>query len=74
MMKFLYKTKGNTNPKGKPKVYFTCYPSDFEKHFRKICNDIFKTQDCAIFYTENMTKEIEEKYTVKGQVMVVPKQ
>lgn len=24
------KTKGNANPKGKPRVYFTCHSDDFE--------------------------------------------
>ena len=62
MATFLYKTRGNSSPERKPRVYFTCHPEDFEKHFEKICEDIFKTHDCAIFYTETMTEEIEEKY------------
>ena len=62
MATFLYQTKGNANPKGKPRVYFTCHPDDFEAYFGKICEDIFKTHDCAVFYTENLSEEIEEKY------------
>ena len=62
MATFLYKTRGNSSPERKPRVYFTCHPDDFSKHFEKICEDIFKTHDCAVFYTENMTEEIEEKY------------
>ena len=26
MAAFLYKTKGSADPKGKPRVYFTCHP------------------------------------------------
>ena len=37
MAKIIYRTRGNSNPKGKPRVYFTCYPSDFELYFDKIC-------------------------------------
>lgn len=44
----------------KPRVYFTCHPEDFEKHFKKICDDIFKTHDCAIYYTEDMMEAIPE--------------
>ena len=55
------RTKGNANPKGKPRVYFTCHQDDYEKAFEKICNDIFKTHDCAIFYTENMADEYEDE-------------
>lgn len=58
MAKMLCKTKGNANPKGKPRVYFTCHPDDFDRYFQKICEDIFKTHDCAIFYTEDMNAEI----------------
>ena len=62
MATFLFKTKGNSTPERKPRVYFTCHPEDFDKYFEKICEDIFQTHDCAIFYTETMTEEIEEKY------------
>ncbi len=49
------KTRGNAPPSGKPRIYFTCHPEDFDKYFIKITEDIFKTQDCAIYYTEDMT-------------------
>ena len=62
MATFLYKTRGNASPERKPRVYFTCHPEDFPKYFEKICEDIFKTHDCAIFYTEDLNEEIEEKY------------
>jgi len=54
------KTKNNLDIKSKPRVYFTCHPEDFEKHFIKICEDIFKTHDCAIYYTEDMTEVISD--------------
>ncbi len=44
----------------KPRVYFTCHPEDFEKYFKKVCDDIFKTHDCAIYYTEDMAELIAE--------------
>ena len=57
-MKYLkVKTKGNSNPKGKPRAYFTCHPDDYDKALEKVCSDIFKTHDCAIYYTENMADE-----------------
>lgn len=59
---FLYKTKNNSSPERKPRVYFTCHPDDFYIYFEKVCEDIFKTHDCTIFYTKNMYDEIEEKY------------
>ena len=61
MVKILCRTKGNANPKGKPRVFFSCHPEDFERYFDKICEDIFKTHDCAIFYTEDMNAVIAEE-------------
>lgn len=61
MAKILCRTKGNAIPKGKPRVYFTCHPEDFDRYFDRICEDIFKTHDCAVFYTEDMTSVIEEQ-------------
>lgn len=55
------KTKGNTNPNGKPRVYFACHKDDYEKAFEKISIDIFKTHDCAIYYTENMADEYADE-------------
>ena len=57
-VEFLYKTRGNSSPKGKPRVYFTCHPDDFDRFFYKIRGDILKTHDCAIYYTEDMSADL----------------
>ena len=56
-----YRTKNEVNLKEKPRVYFTCHPDDFDKSFNKICEDILKTQDCIIYYKEDMTVSIPEQ-------------
>lgn len=61
MAKILCRTNGNGDPKGKPRVYFTCHPADFEKHFERVCKDIFATHDCAVYYTEDMSEAIGEQ-------------
>ena len=58
---FSFKTRGGSSPKGKPRVYFTCHPEDFSRSFEKICDDILKTHDCAIYYTENMSAPITDE-------------
>ena len=55
-----YRAKNEANLKEKSRVYFTCHPEDFEKHFNKVCEDIFKTQDCVIYYKEDMSGSIPE--------------
>ena len=70
MPNILYRTRGNSSPSGKPRVWFTCHPDDFERYFDKICEDIFKTHDCAVYYTNDMTAPIpdEDKPTDLGSM------
>ncbi len=56
------RTRGNSDPNGKPRVYFTCHPDDFKIGFDKICDDILKNHDCAIYYTNDMTSSLPEEY------------
>ena len=55
------KTQGGGSPKGKPRVFFTCHPADFERSFEKICADIFAAENCAIFYTPDMEYRIPQE-------------
>ncbi len=55
------RTKGNSNPRGKRRVYFTCHPADFDRYFDKLCQDIFKTHDVAIYYTADMQAPFSEE-------------
>lgn len=50
-----YRSKEKNSPHGKPRVYFTCHPNDFEGCFTKICNDIFKTHNCTVYYPDNLS-------------------
>ncbi len=69
MAEFKIRTKGNSDPQGKPRVYFTCHPEDFNRVFYndrlscfdRICADVFKTQDCAIYYTEDMRRPLDSE-------------
>ena len=45
-----YITRGMSNPKGKPKVYFSCHPADFETAFPLITEDLLRHANCAIWY------------------------
>lgn len=76
MATFKVETKNKINIDKKPRVYFTCHPDDFEKHFKKVCDDIFKTHDCAVYYTEDMNETIndDEKEVDLGRsnLFVVP--
>ena len=57
----MLKTKNELSVKNKPRVCFTCHPDDFDKYFEQICEDIFKTHDCAIYYTPDMREVIYDE-------------
>lgn len=45
-----WKTKGDFSPQGKPKVYVSCHPADFDSYIKEICQDIWACRDCAVYY------------------------
>ena len=49
-MRLEYKTPGMGDPRGKPKVYFSCHPKDVEKARKDLTDDILKIANCAIWY------------------------
>ena len=76
MSKLAYRTKGNSSPQGKPRVFFSCNPEDFERYFDTICEDIFKTQNCAIYYESDWETPADvvelESQLREMQLVVVP--
>ena len=48
-MKLQYKTRGMSDPKGKPKVYFSCHPEDFGEACELITEDLLNHANCAVF-------------------------
>ena len=76
MANIRFVTINNANPRGKPRVLFTCHPKDFNQYFERICKSIFRTHDCAIFYTEDMSEPIpkQDQDTILGSnnLLVIP--
>ncbi len=69
-------TLGNELPDGRPKAFFACYPSDFERYFDTVKEMIFKHQSyCAIWY-ENKDSVIGREellsYLEDMQLVVIP--
>ncbi len=69
-----FKTKGDGSPVGKPRVLFTCHPDDFNEYFPKVCDDLHKTHDCAIYYTPDMDESLTDDNRmdmIRSQLIVV---
>ncbi len=60
MTSLSFRTRTGSSPAGKPKVYFTCHPDDFEEYFDSVCRDIYEHSDCTIFYTDDMADTLSE--------------
>lgn len=74
MSNLMYKTRGNTDSKGKQRVYFCCHPEDFEKYFDVVSNEILSKQNCAIWYVKRDFERTEEFLTdlKQMQLFVMP--
>lgn len=72
-----YKTRANSSPNKKPRVYFTCHPDDYESHFSEICHMILNKQNCTIWYDqehilEETDYEDQEQLLSQMQLFVIP--
>ncbi len=65
------RTKGNSSPQGKPKVYFCAHPKDYV-YLEEIVTDVFKTQNCAVYYKETPTEKIAEEDLREMQLIILP--
>ena len=50
MQTLRYKTRGNADPHGKPRIFFTSHPDDFERYFEWTAEELLKYQDAAVWY------------------------
>ena len=76
MANLTYKTRANSSAQGKPRVYFTCHPDDFEIYFNKICDMILKNHNCAIWYDSELNVDFDaetmDNDLSKVQLIVIP--
>ena len=75
MVKLLYKTREDSTPVGKPRVYFCCHKTDFKLYFDILSKDILSLNDCSIWYLENYDAERDEAFfenIKRMQLFVMP--
>ena len=51
-MKLTCRTRGDSSPQGKARVYYAAHPADSPVYAGEIFQDILKVQNCAIYYDE----------------------
>lgn len=75
-----YKTRADSAPKGKPRIYFCCHPEDFSIYFEPISRELLEIWDCAIWYDSASEasvhgQEDEESFAdglLQMQMFVIP--
>lgn len=76
MMDFQCSTRGQSSPQGKPRIYFTAHPDDYNKYQKSIFKDILDRHNCAIFFLDGSTSPQDvENYELKlseMQLFVLP--
>lgn len=74
MANLKHKTRGNSSPQGKPRVYFCCHPDDFGAYFESISDDILAKQNCTIWYTDEAITRGEDFFAdlKQMQLFVMP--
>ena len=59
MADLTYKTRGDSSPQGKPKVYLACHPKD-STVFDTIADEILTVVNCAVFYAADPITDLDE--------------
>lgn len=70
-----YKTRGNSSPQGKPRIYFCCHPRDFATYFNPVSDEILAKQNCAIWYDPSKSSVFDEERQMdlsQMQLFVMP--
>jgi|GEM_PF-1139588 len=49
-MAFVYTTRGNSSPQGKPRVCFLSHKEDFAAYFDQLSKEILELQNCSIWH------------------------
>lgn len=62
MAKIAVKTRGDSSPQGKPRVWFCAHPEDYNALFPSVSAEILKHQNCAFFYDKRPTDTYDAKF------------
>ena len=54
-----YKTRGNSSPRGKARVWFCAHPKDYVKYLEPISKEILWNENCAIWYDQQPEEEMD---------------
>ena len=65
------KTRGDSSPQGKARVFFAGLGDGYERYFARISDDVLRCQNCAIYYPDPYDETIPEEALAEMQLFVV---
>ena len=70
-MKLTYITREMADPRGRPKVFFSCHPADFAGSFELVTKDILQHANCAIWYDAELVQDADapRDHQVEGELL-----
>ena len=78
-MAFVYTTRGNSSPQGKPRVCFLSHKEDFVAYFELLAQEILELQNCVIWHEDygagggNAAEEVIDLTELdQMQLLVIP--
>ena len=70
MFELKYKCRNNSNPKGKPRVYFCSHPGDFS-YFDNFSTAILKKYDVVVYYNTYTSNDIDDLLLQLEQLQLI---
>ena len=68
-MRIDYRTKGNSDPRGKSRVFFAAHPDDYGLYLDKVVEMLHKYQNCVVyFYNEDEMNNKADKPDIEGDL------
>lgn len=61
MIDLMMKTKGDKIPDGKAKIFLSGQKNDVKKYMDVICDDIFKSMDCVVYYDKGCQEGFDDE-------------
>ena len=71
-MSLHYRTRGNSDPKGKPRVYFCCHEDDRTQYLEAISGELLQVSNCAVFWYDAAPDAQWELELGQMQLFVMP--
>ena len=69
MEQLAYRTRGESRPDHKQKVYYTAHPTDFDMYFELLSGEVLRHSNCAVWYREDPEASVDADHWINLEQM-----